>query len=78
MSFSQKLLQAILPRHWAEEMEAESRSWTLRCKTCGLERSLWDTGGVRWKAAGRPVRLVYCSQCGHATRHTVYRKQAEA
>jgi hypothetical protein len=75
-SFPQKLLQAILPRHWAEEMEAESRAWMLRCKTCGLERSVWEMGGVRWKAVGRPSRLAYCAQCGRATWHTLYRKQA--
>jgi hypothetical protein len=73
MSFRQKLLQAILPRRWVEEMEAESRSWMLRCDTCDLERSVWEAGGVRWKAAGRPSRLMRCPHCGRATWHTLYR-----
>ncbi len=23
-----------------------------RCETCGDERSIWELGGIRWKAAG--------------------------
>jgi hypothetical protein len=77
MSFRQKLLQTIVPQHWAEEMETESRSWMLHCNTCGLERSVWETGGVRWKAAGRPSRLMRCPQCARATWHTLHRRPAE-
>ena len=76
MSFCQELLQAIMPQHWAEEMESESRAWMLHCNTCGLERSVWDVGGVRWKAAGSPSRRMRCSRCGRATWHTLYHKQA--
>ena len=77
MSFFQRTLTAIVPRRWAEDMEAESRSWMLHCKVCGLERSVWEMGGVRWKAAGRPSRLMHCSQCGRSTWHTLYRRQPE-
>jgi hypothetical protein len=77
MSLFHDLLQAIVPRRWADEMEAESRSWMLRCGTCGLERSVWEAGGVRWKAAGRPSRLSRCPQCGRATWHTLHRAQSE-
>ena len=76
MGFLQDLLRAIVPRHWMDEMEAESRSWLLRCNICGLERSVWETGGVRWKASGRPSRLMRCPQCGRATWHTLHRTQA--
>jgi hypothetical protein len=78
MSFRQKLLMAIVPRRWADEIETESRSWMLHCNACGLERSVWETGGVRWKAAGRPSRLMHCRQCGQTTWHTLYRRQAES
>ena len=75
MSFIQKMLQAVLPKDWAAQMEAESRAWRLRCKTCGLERSVWELGGVRWKAAGNPLRKIFCPACGHATWHSTERKQ---
>jgi hypothetical protein len=77
MSFLQRTLTAIVPRRWAEGMEAESRSWMLHCKVCGLERSVWEMGGVRWKAAGRPSRLMHCRRCGQSTWHTLYRRQPE-
>jgi hypothetical protein len=78
MSFFQKLLMALVPRRWADEMEAESRSWMLRCNVCGLERSVWEMGGVRWKAAGRSSRLMRCPRCGRTTWHTLDRRQAES
>jgi hypothetical protein len=73
MSALQKLFVRLLPRAWAEDMEAESRAWMIRC-TCGYEQSIWDAGGVRWKAAGNPKRLQRCAHCGNRTWHTVYRK----
>ena len=77
MNFFQKLLTAIVPRRWADEMEAESRMWMLHCNVCGLKRSVWEMGGVRWKAAGRASRRMHCSQCGQITWHTLYHRQAE-
>lgn len=77
MRFRQKLLTNILPQRWAEEMEADSRSWILRCQECGLERSVWEVGDVRWKVVGSPSRYRHCPQCGHATWHTLYRQQPE-
>jgi hypothetical protein len=77
MSFYQKLLTAIVPRRWADEMEAESRSWMLHCNVCGLERSVWEIGGVRWKAAGHPSRRMHCPRCGQTTWHKLYRKQGQ-
>ena len=75
MSFFQRILTAIVPRRWAEDMETESRSWMLHCKICGWERSVWEMGGVRWKAAGHPSRLMGCPRCGRNTWHTLYRRQ---
>jgi len=75
MSFFQRTLTAIVPRRWAEDMEAESRSWMLHCKVCGGERSVWEMGGVRWKAAGRPSCLLHCPRCSRNTWHTLYRRQ---
>ncbi len=76
MSAVQKFFQTILPKRLAEEMEDESRTSMVRCP-CGYERSIWDMGGIRWKAAGNPKRYLRCPQCGQAGWHTVYRKQAE-
>ena len=73
MTFIQRFFTALLPKSRAEAMQAESRSWMVKC-TCGYERSIWDMGGIRWKASGSPRLLRICPQCGQRTWHTVYRK----
>jgi hypothetical protein len=73
MTFIQRFLTAVLPEAWAEDMRAESLTWMMRCN-CGYERSIWESGGIRWKARGNPQRLSVCPQCGQLSRHTVYRK----
>jgi hypothetical protein len=70
MSAIQSFFQSILPPGWAASMEAESRAWKLRCP-CGHERSIWDVGGIRWKAAGNPRRWLQCPACGESTWHVV-------
>lgn len=72
MSRIQSMFTAVLPRRWAESMEAESRSWKARC-SCGFERSIWELGGIRWKASGQPRNYLLCPRCGMRSWHTVAR-----
>ena len=76
MSVVQKLFVKILPKRWAEDMEAHSRSWMIRCRTCGSERSVWDIGGIRWRAVGSSATLMRCQNCGQVRLHTIYRKSS--
>jgi hypothetical protein len=75
MSFIQRLFTRILPRSWAEGMEAESRRWVLRCP-CGFGRSIWELGGIRWKAAGSKRILRRCARCGKTGWHTLEKTDA--
>ena len=75
MSRIQRFLTSILPRKGAEDMEAQSRSWMVTCD-CGFERSIWDVGGIGWRAAGNPRSLMVCPQCGKRSWHEIYRKRA--
>ena len=74
MSSLQKFFVRILPRRWAESMEADSRSWMMRC-SCGFAQSIWELGGIRWKAAGQPrtFSLMKCPQCGKRSWHKLSR-----
>lgn len=74
MSSAQKFFIGLFPR-WAKDIEAESRRWMMRGE-CGHEYSVWDAGGVRWKAGGNPRRYRRCLQCGRASWHVVYKKEA--
>jgi hypothetical protein len=57
----------------ASGMEAESRSWMVKCPHCGYERSVWELGGVRYKASGTSRWLRRCPNCGKVGWHKVYR-----
>lgn len=76
MSVIQKLFTAFLSPQAAADMEAESRSWMVRCPSCGHARSMWELGGIRWKAAGNPRRYLRCPQCEKSSWHTVARQGA--
>jgi hypothetical protein len=77
-SWIQRLLVAILPPRLAAELEAESRAWQLRCEKCGFEQSIWEIGGVRWKAAGTPRPLRTCDRCGQRSWHRIQKRPPSA
>jgi len=52
MSRFQQLITKLVPPSWAASMEAESRTWMVRCQSRGFARSLWELGGSRWKRKG--------------------------
>jgi hypothetical protein len=56
-------------------MEADSRSWELRC-SCGFARSIWDLGGIRWKTVGQPrtYSFMKCPKCGSRSWHKLTRE----
>jgi hypothetical protein len=65
-----------LPKAWADDIEADSRKWMVRC-SCGHEVSIWDIGGVRYKAHGNPKTVRQCPSCGWSV-HTIYKKEEPA
>ncbi len=71
----QKLFTGLVSPAMAAKMEAESRTWMLRCPHCGYERSYWETGGVMYKAAGNRRELRRCPHCGRLGWHLVYRRK---
>jgi hypothetical protein len=73
MSFTQRLFTRLFPRA-AESMRAHSLSWMVQCARCGFERSIWDMGGIRWKAVGNQRIYQRCVQCGRRNWHKCYRK----
>lgn len=55
--------------------EAESRAWKATCPSCGLRTSIWDLGGLRYKASGKPRRGLRCRACGSFGLHPLSRDQ---
>lgn len=64
MTFIQKFVLTVLPKSWGHAIQNESQHWLLRCPSCDAVLSVWDMGGIRFKAVstGKRVR-VRCLQC---------------
>jgi hypothetical protein len=78
MGLVQKALKAVMPHKLAEAMEAESRLWMMRCPD-GHEISVWDAGGIRYKAKGKAIpRLFKCAKCGKLRKMEFSKAEAPA
>lgn len=66
------LIQHISPG-FAARVEAESRQWMVSCLKCGDEISVWESGGIRYKARGTVYRMGKCRRCGQTGRLKIYR-----
>ncbi|MGH2829694.1 MAG: hypothetical protein ACRDJM_04355 [Actinomycetota bacterium] len=73
VSRMQRFVLGLMPRSKAAAAEAESRRWIMRCLACDAERSVWDAGGIRYKAAGTPRRKMRCHSCGNVAWHEIRR-----
>ncbi|BCW88654.1 hypothetical protein sos41_17950 [Alphaproteobacteria bacterium SO-S41] len=51
--------------------EAESRQWIATCPNCGTQTSIWDLGGLRYKASGSPSIGFRCPKCHERGMHKV-------
>jgi len=76
MSPIQRLILRLVPHSWAIGMEAESRRWIVSCP-CGYEQSIWDLGGIRWKATGSTKMWRRCPQCGQLTGQTMTYREVD-
>lgn len=74
LSGAQKFIRMFVSGDTFAAMEAESKSWKVQCPNCSHERSIWELGGIRYKAAGNKKLLRPCPNCGQRGWHTVYRK----
>jgi hypothetical protein len=62
MGLIRSLVFAVVSKKTAAAMEAESRRWVMTCP-CGFETSIWEMGGIRYKAIGTPWKIARCAKC---------------
>ncbi len=58
-----------LSKQEKKEAEAESKTWLGLCKSCKSVNSVWEVGGVRYKAAGKFHARVKCPRCSKKSTH---------
>ncbi len=68
LSRTQRFFQRWAPERWFKAMETESRDWHLICE-CGHAQSVWERGGIRFGAAGKPVKMLWCAACHRLRTH---------
>lgn len=73
MAAKHRFLKLILPTRAYEAVKDRTKLWLIECK-CGHKRDLWDLGGVRYKAIGKPLRLLKCPKCGKTTWQKIRKK----
>ena len=66
------LIRLLFPR-LMPKIEAESRQWMIQCPKCRHEVSVWDSGGMRYRARGTVYRFGRCRGCGALGMLRVYR-----
>lgn len=54
-------------------VERESREWMVECGHCHHTDSVWDLGGIRYKASGTKRSGGLCRKCGRFSMRRVYR-----
>jgi hypothetical protein len=62
-SKSQRLILWLLTP-FRDSVRRESEGWVADCPECQKATSIWDVGGIRWKATGNPRRLMCWKHCG--------------
>ena len=74
-SRTQQLITRLVPPSIVASMEADSRLWMVRCRSCGFEQSIWEMGGIRWNAKGSAWTWRRCPNCGKRGGHSIYRRE---
>lgn len=66
-----------LPATWVEALRVESEKWLIKCLVCGYTISVWEIGGIRYKAISRgKFTLRRCPTCGRIRIMSVIKKAA--
>ena len=77
----QRVVLFFLGKRRAADAERSTKEWIITCPNCGLERTLWDIGGVRYKhhRRGKPEGFrMRCPRCNQRGGHPMVRRPAQA
>ncbi|MDX2359733.1 MAG: hypothetical protein QNK23_02925 [Crocinitomicaceae bacterium] len=60
----QRLVGFFSSKSKKEAIKQESMLWGFTCENCKKRSSIWEIGGVRYKAKGNPRTMIKCPECG--------------
>lgn len=72
LSFAQKIAKFFASASLFKKMMEDSKCYRFTC-SCGKESSIWDIGGIRYKAVGKPLSGIKCPHCKKFSMHKIYK-----
>ncbi|MDZ4809478.1 MAG: hypothetical protein SGI96_14605 [Bacteroidota bacterium] len=72
LSTAQKILKFFTSKSLFEKMMTDSKLYRFTC-SCGKESSIFDIGGIRYKAYGTPKTGVRCPHCKKRSMLKIYK-----
>jgi hypothetical protein len=63
LSTAQKLVKFFSSKKKFEKIKQASLQWGFTCSTCNERSSIWEIGGIRYKAKGTPRTRIRCPKC---------------
>lgn len=71
LSRTQKIIRFFSSKAKFKKIEEASRLWGFTCVNCNERTSIWDIGGIRYKASGNPQTRIRCPKCREASLQTI-------
>jgi len=62
-----------MPKRWQEDAERDSRLWVTECTRCDAVSNVWELGGMRWRAVGRPLTGMRCTSCSRFAMQRIHK-----
>ncbi len=75
LSLAQKIAKFFASASLFEKMKSDSMLYRFTC-SCGKETSIWEIGGIRYKASGTSLTGVRCPHCGKRSMQKIYKVQS--
>jgi hypothetical protein len=75
LSLMQKIIKFFSSNAKFEEMMKESKQWKFKC-SCGQVSSIWDIGGIRYKAGGDSTKAIRCPYCKKIGMQKLYKSES--
>jgi len=72
----QRLVSFFSSEKKKEAIKKDSMLWGFTCANCHKRSSIWEIGGVRYKAKGNPRSLIKCPGCGKKAMQRINKKEA--
>lgn len=75
LSLGQRIVKFLTSQKKFDEMMKESKQWKFTC-LCGQTSSIWNIGGIRYKAVGDSTKAIRCPYCKKFGMQKIYKSES--